>query len=142
MCQYLVRLDFAPASLLLILTFPMPPQSTDSRGARSCGSVIAGLKISFSGIVLFDYGLKMHSDLLTSKPLIAGTDPIIETNRGLPTWFVWPTILSGLVLLLYAPILRHLVAQWWSDPDYGHGFFVPLFSGYHPVASARALDES
>ena len=28
------------------------------------------------------------------------------------------------------PILRHLVAQWWSDPDYGHGFFVPLFSGY------------
>jgi exosortase len=45
-------------------------------------------------------------------------------------WFVWPTILSGLVLLLYAPVLKSLVLQWWSDPDYSHGFFVPLFSGY------------
>ncbi len=45
-------------------------------------------------------------------------------------WLVWPGILSGLVLLLYASVLKHLVAQWWSDPDYGHGFFVPLFSGY------------
>jgi exosortase len=34
------------------------------------------------------------------------------------------------LILLYASILRHLVAQWWSDPDYGHGFFIPLFSGY------------
>jgi exosortase len=39
-------------------------------------------------------------------------------------------ILSGLVLLLYASVLKNLVLQWWSDPDYGHGFFVPLFSGY------------
>lgn len=34
------------------------------------------------------------------------------------------------MLLLYAPVLKNLVLQWWSDPDYGHGFFVPLFSGY------------
>ena len=45
-------------------------------------------------------------------------------------WLVWPTILSGLVVLLYAPVLKGLVLQWWSDPDYSHGFFVPLFSGY------------
>lgn len=66
---------------------------------------------------------------MTSKPLIAGTDPIIDKSWA-ANRFVWPTILSGLVLLLYAPILRHLVAQWWSDPDYSHGFFVPLFSGF------------
>lgn len=48
-------------------------------------------------------------------------------SRG---WIAWPTILSGLILALYAPVLKHLVAQWWTDPDYGHGFFVPLFSGY------------
>ena len=35
-----------------------------------------------------------------------------------------------LTYALYAPILKALVLQWWSDPDYGHGFFVPLFSGY------------
>src|SRR5580704_8579185 len=39
-------------------------------------------------------------------------------------------VLSALMLLLYASVLKHLVAQWWSDPDYSHGFFVPLFSGY------------
>jgi exosortase len=43
---------------------------------------------------------------------------------------VWSAILSGLVFLLYAPVLKHLVEQWWTDPDYGHGFFIPLFSGY------------
>jgi hypothetical protein len=27
-------------------------------------------------------------------------------------------------------ILKLLVLQWWNDPDYAHGFFIPLFSGY------------
>ena len=43
---------------------------------------------------------------------------------------MWSIILGSLVFLLYAPVLEHLVEQWWTDPDYGHGFFVPLFSGY------------
>jgi exosortase len=30
---------------------------------------------------------------------------------------------------LYAWILRDLAWQWWDDPDYTHGFLVPLFSG-------------
>jgi exosortase len=33
-------------------------------------------------------------------------------------------------VLLYASVLRLLIFQWWTDPNYGHGFFVPLFSGY------------
>jgi len=44
--------------------------------------------------------------------------------------FVWPGVFIGLVVILYAPILKQLVMQWWNDPDYGHGFFVPLISGY------------
>jgi hypothetical protein len=39
-------------------------------------------------------------------------------------------ILAGLILLLYASIFKSLVMQWWNDPDYSHGFFVPLFSGF------------
>jgi exosortase len=29
---------------------------------------------------------------------------------------------------LYAPVIRHLVGQWAHDPNYSHGFFVPVFS--------------
>ncbi len=29
---------------------------------------------------------------------------------------------------LYAPLMIRLAEQWWSDPNYTHGFFVPMFS--------------
>ena len=67
---------------------------------------------------------------LTSEPLIAGADPIIDRSWVGRRWLIWPTILSSLLLLLYATVLKDLVLQWWSDPDYSHGFFVPLFSAY------------
>ncbi len=35
-----------------------------------------------------------------------------------------------LLIAAYFPILKHLVEQWWNDPDVGHGFFVPLVAGY------------
>ena len=39
-------------------------------------------------------------------------------------------LLGGLVVGLYAPVLAGLVEQWWQDPNYGHGFFIPLFVSY------------
>lgn len=45
------------------------------------------------------------------------------------TW-VAPFALAALVLALYGPVLKALVGDWWTDPDYGHGFFVPLFSAW------------
>jgi exosortase len=35
-----------------------------------------------------------------------------------------------LMMVCYAPVLRAMVAQWGSDPDMGHGFFVPVIAGY------------
>jgi exosortase len=32
--------------------------------------------------------------------------------------------------LLYAPIVGRLIAEWWDDPNYSHGFLVPVFAGY------------
>lgn len=41
----------------------------------------------------------------------------------------WELSVLGLLLLgLYSSVLRHLLAQWWNDPNFSHGFFVPLFS--------------
>ena len=58
------------------------------------------------------------------------TTQILPASRKSRSWVVWFTILLSLLVLLYASVLRLLVAQWWTDPNYGHGFFVPLFSGY------------
>ena len=39
-------------------------------------------------------------------------------------------VIAGLVAGLYGPVLTQMVADWWRDPDYSHGFVVPLFVGY------------
>jgi exosortase len=38
--------------------------------------------------------------------------------------------LISLIFLLYWPVFMLLARQWWSDPDWSHGFLVPAFSGY------------
>ena len=50
-------------------------------------------------------------------------------------WWKKPQAWRAAVLLaltgwLYAPVLVRLVAQWWSDPNFSHGFFVPAFAAY------------
>ena len=54
----------------------------------------------------------------------------VETKLLSRRLAVWCAILSGLIVLLYASVIRNLVVQWWTDPDYSYGFFIPLFSGY------------
>jgi exosortase len=34
-------------------------------------------------------------------------------------------LLAGLVSLLYVPTLAYLFYDWWHNPDYSHGFFIP-----------------
>jgi exosortase len=52
-------------------------------------------------------------------------------SLSLPVFHLLPVaILGGALLLLYWPTLVKLVMDWWDDPNYSHGFLVPLFSGY------------
>ncbi len=45
--------------------------------------------------------------------------------------FGWQGALLVAVLLgLYAPVLWRLARQWYTDPDYSHGFLVPFLSAY------------
>jgi exosortase len=39
-------------------------------------------------------------------------------------------ILAALSLWVYWSTLAHLLGQWWHDPNFSHGFFVPLFSAF------------
>ena len=68
-------------------------------------------------------------------------DQEILLERGSPSGFstVWQTLgpfgWQGLLLVavmaaLYAPVLRGLVEQWYNEPDYSHGFLVPMISAY------------
>jgi len=53
-----------------------------------------------------------------------------ESTRlaSVPYWQLG--ILAGLSLWIYWPTLAHLLGQWWRDPNFSHGFFVPLFSAF------------
>lgn len=66
------------------------------------------------------------SQVLQSEPPVART-PTADRLYS-PLWQI--AVIVALLLWLYVPTLVHLVAQWWKDPDFSHGFFVPLFSGF------------
>jgi exosortase len=42
--------------------------------------------------------------------------------------YVQAGILLSLAAWLYAPLAVRLATSWWQDPNYTHGFFVPVFS--------------
>src|SRR5215813_6839242 len=39
-------------------------------------------------------------------------------------------VFTALLGFLYAQVLRDLVRDWWDDPNYSHGFLVPMYSGF------------
>jgi exosortase len=65
---------------------------------------------------------------LISETSLATATPKLGLGRKSRVWIIWLAILSALVVALYGPVFKTLVLQWWKDPDYGHGFLVPLFS--------------
>jgi len=56
--------------------------------------------------------------------------PVSPTSVSSHRRFSWwqAGVLFLLTAWLYAPIVSRLAVQWWHDPNYVHGFFVPAFS--------------
>jgi exosortase len=64
-----------------------------------------------------------------SQPIakVSATEAIWQQLRSFG-WQGW--LLTAVVTALYSPVLWRLVRQWYEDPDYSHGFLVPLLSLY------------
>ena len=73
--------------------------------------------------------------LSTSGPVSIPAQP---TARSSFPW--WPIgILAVVAAFLYGGILARLVDDWLHDPNYSHGFLVPLFSAFLVWRNRRAL---
>jgi exosortase len=80
---------------------------------------------AYARFSLAKYGISV-SELVQTEPVS------VRPSAGLlsPVAFWQIAILTVLTLWLYGPTLTHLVGQWWHDPNFSHGFFVPLFSAF------------
>lgn len=64
---------------------------------------------------------------------VTNSPAMLEKSRfaGLPRGLMWQSGLLALALAyLYREVLTRLASQWWNDPNFSHGFFVPAFSAY------------
>ncbi|HEY7095816.1 MAG TPA: exosortase A [Terriglobales bacterium] len=63
------------------------------------------------------------SQLTQLAPARPSPTPVL--HKG--SW--WQVLTLGLLTgWIYLPILSRLALQWWNDPNFSHGFFVPAFS--------------
>ncbi len=57
-------------------------------------------------------------------------DGSFSSSESRKSVFLSLAALSGLLAVMYAPVLRSMAQQWWDDPNYSHGLLVPVFVAY------------
>jgi exosortase len=59
------------------------------------------------------------------------TNPVIDATEAQASGgWLQLVLISLLIGLLYYRILAHLVLDWWTDPNYSHGFIIPIFCAW------------
>ena len=78
------------------------------------------------------------STVVTTKQYSTTRTEAVPMERN--SW-VRAAMLAILIALTYYKILASLVLQWLQDPNYSHGFFVPLFCGWILWKERKSLAE-
>ena len=110
--------------------------STLNRGNRSKDAEKYSLLVRFALRRRTNFAYSRTSpNTAVNQPL--QTEPSTKNSMVRPSSAIWgevplwqASVLTVLCLWLYWSTLLHLVGQWWSDPNFSHGFFVPLFSAF------------
>lgn len=75
--------------------------------------------------------------MMVTQPVIhpAPVAPSGQEREMVPVRSAWqrwlpPLLLTAIVVVIYWSISIKLVENWYLDPDFSHGFLVPLFSAY------------
>ena len=63
-----------------------------------------------------------------AQPVVSPAAPSGRVFSRASLWQI--SVLALLIGWLYGPILARLAGQWWHDPNFSHGFLVPVFSGF------------
>lgn len=89
---------------------------------RSTGRIRLLARESAASVQNLEGGLRNSGNMAWEK------NPFAEKSM---TGTLLPIVLlSTLTVIMYASVLSSLARQWWDDPNYGHGVFVPLFAVY------------
>jgi exosortase len=79
----------------------------------------------------FAFSMMMIESVPVSQVLHPELSPMRSRAANRERTIFWQTaVIAGLLLWIYGLTLARLVAQWWTDPNFSHGFFVPLFSAF------------
>ena len=108
--------------------------SRDSRWGRSSREPESWFRPARTSRTEAELLLTKSSNTLLSIVADTAKVPPISGRASPSIWkssLAWqPALLVLLIGVLYSSILYRLVLQWWKDPNFSHGFFVPAFAGF------------